>query len=407
MKDLFIFFGIIGGTFLLEDPTTLAVGSLIANKEVSFAFGFLALSLGIFLGDLGLYFFGYLCRRKIFSSKKTFFAPVTSQIAVARFLPGARTITFLAAGYDGFPLGKFLLIIFPSSVVWTLLLLSFTEQIFQLTNILPVWGNWLAGIFLLILVANLRTLMKVCSMAVLIVTVLLHHGLFFDRRDRKKLSRSLSRYCKLALRILDIEVTSNIDETDMAGKLVLSNHLSYLDVICLSSLYPSIYVTSVEIKETPLLGLICDLCGCLFTERRRSLRSPDLLEKELAGIQEVLDEGISLTLFPEGTSTNGETILPFKTTLLEGAVRSHVSVIPVLIRVEEVNGEKRSVKNADIVCWYGSMSFTPHFLKLCQSKGIKIRLTAMSQLETKNFSDRKELAAVAARSLHLSLEGHL
>lgn len=404
VSSLFIFFSIIGATFLLEDPATLTVGSLIAKKEVSFFFGFSALTLGIFLGDLGLYTLGYLFKEKIFSSKKSFLKPAGSQVALARFLPGARTITFLAAGYGGFPLKKFLLIILPSSVIWTLLLLLFTKQVFSLTHVLPNWGNWIVGLILIVSIVKFRTLMKVFSMITLITFVIIHHYFFLRNSGRRELSASLSRYCQIALRILDVQVNSQIQAKDFSGKLVVSNHMSYLDVICLSSVYPCVYVTSTEIQQTPVLGLLCELFGCIFTERRHALRNSDLREKELKEIQMILNEGVSLTLFPEGTSSNGQKVLPFKSTLFEGALRTQASTQTILLRYDEIRGEKFSAHNADVVCWYGKMGFIPHFIRLCDSKGIKASITAVAELKAVDYQDRKALASVAHRAIE---EAHL
>jgi 1-acyl-sn-glycerol-3-phosphate acyltransferase len=346
---------------------------------------------------------GFLFRRNIFKTKRTFYLPSTAQISLARFLPGARTVTFLASGFEGFPLTKFLLIIFPSSIIWTLLLLSFTTQILSALHFFPLWLNIVVGITLLVFVSKLRTIMKIAGMSLLVATLISHHFFIRGPEKRKKISLSLSRYCRVALKILDVTVEKAFDQKEVSGKLVLSNHMSYLDIICLSSIYPTLYVTSVEIRETPVLGLICELCGCLFTERRASKRIPEGLKIELQEIQGVLESGHSLTIFPEGTSSNGESLLPFKTPLLEAAFRAKTLVSPVILSYVEIAEAKFSALNRDVVCWYGSMGFVSHFLRLCDSRNIKVRLALLPDLDPKSFSDRKELGAMAHQVMHSRL----
>ena len=151
----------------------------------------------------------------------------------------------------------------------------------------------------------------------------------------------------------------DFDPALIKNKLVVSNHLSYLDVLCFSSLFPASYVTSVEIRETPVLGILCELCGCVFTERRRKFRTMDCHEQEIQRMEKTLSSGINLVLFPEGTSTTGEEILPFKTSLLE------VSGIflPMALKY-----------NSPAVPWYGEMTFIPHFWVLCGQEGLICRM---------------------------------
>lgn len=399
MSELARFFGIIGGTFILEDPTTLTVGALIANKEVSFAFGFSALTLGIFLGDLGLYALGILFQKKLLKTSKVFFLPTAGHIFLARFIPGTRTVTYIAAGHGKVPFKKFFYLSLPSSFIWTLLLIGFTQEIFSISQILPVWGNWLAGVFLLVCFIYWRLIVKLTGMMALIATLIVHH-LFLRNHDRRKMALSLSAYSRVALRLLGIEIQTNVNIEDFSGKLIVSNHMSYLDVICLSSIYPGLYVTSTDIQRTPVLGLICELCGCVFTERRLSKRTPIVAECELKEIHSVLSEGVSLTLFPEGTSTDGLRLLPFKSPLFEGALRAKVKLRPILLRYIEIDGIGFSKNNSDMVAWHGKMTFLPHFIRLCSLKTLKVQIAALDELDANEFADRKVLAREAQRLIH-------
>lgn len=373
--NLISYAGIIGATFILEDPTTIAVGSMINAGKIGFSEGFIALFIGIFLGDLGLYGVG-----RLFARKRKFFVPVTSQVVLARFLPGARTLTFLSCGHSRYPLPKFTLLIIPSIFIWTLLLLKATEEMLALYHSLPLWANIILGVMILFIVYHVKTIFKLGAMITLIGTYLIHHT--FSKGSRKELAASLSAYAKMALWILNIRLSTTLTKEETKNKLVLSNHISYLDILCLSSVYPTSYVTSVEIRETPVLGKLCELAGCLFTERRRGNNRN--IDGEINQMAEFLKDE-TLTLFPEGTSTNGESILPFRSSLLESAVRSGADVLPVVL----CYGEGKVV-----VPWTGKMTFLPHLIRVCRLKEVSVTIEASTVISSTQY-DRRELTDLA------------
>jgi|GEM_PF-3444861 len=149
MNDYSSVLGIIFSSFVLEDPTTLAVGSMISLNKLSFELGFIALTIGIFLGDLGLYLVGRVFRNKSYELK-----PTTMQIALARFLPGLRTVTFAASGYSQYDVTKFIVVTFLSSIVWTYLLLRFTDTMLVIFNYFPLWFNIFGGIMIMLFSLN-------------------------------------------------------------------------------------------------------------------------------------------------------------------------------------------------------------------------------------------------------------
>lgn len=141
-----LFLAIVVATFVLEDPATIAVGVLLAKGLVSWPFALVALGVGIFLGDVGLYGLGRGVRAGFFRQRAWSYRPTKFDLVLARFVPGLRTLTFGAAGFFRYPLGLFLLITFPSTVVWTGLLLAGTEHLVQQFSFVPWWGWALLGL---------------------------------------------------------------------------------------------------------------------------------------------------------------------------------------------------------------------------------------------------------------------
>jgi 1-acyl-sn-glycerol-3-phosphate acyltransferase len=97
--------------------------------------------------------------------------------------------------------------------------------------------------------------------------------------------------------------------------LLISNHVSYLDILVLSSLTPAVFVAKREVKSWPVMGLLAQMGGMVFIDRQRRMHVGEVNDK----IQNALNDGVLVVVFPEGTSSDGKTILPFKSSLLEPA----------------------------------------------------------------------------------------
>lgn len=139
--------------------------------------------------------------------------------------------------------------------------------------------------------------------------------------------------------------------------LLVTNHLSYVDVIVLASQFDCVFVAKSEIATWPLFGWLSRQMNTIFIDRQRKrdlLRVNRLLSAALAA-------GRSVVLFPEGTTTAGETVLPFKPGLLEPAVRAGRSVAYASLSYRTPFDEAPA---SEAVCWWGEMEFVPHLFKL-------------------------------------------
>jgi 1-acyl-sn-glycerol-3-phosphate acyltransferase len=205
----------------------------------------------------------------------------------------------------------------------------------------------------------------------------------------KWLAKITSIGSTIALSILGITVTVNnrpTGENALRKVLVISNHLSYLDIFIISSLFPSLYITSVEVQHMFFLGLMARLGGSIFIERR----SKTLLLNEIDRISDILKKGYTITLFPEGTSSNGDKVLPFKGALFKTAEKAAVPIQPICIKYTEINKKQITAKNRDYVFYYGDLEFFPHLLKLFFVRSTKVNLTFLEQ-QTNLQVDRKNL----------------
>lgn len=176
------------------------------------------------------------------------------------------------------------------------------------------------------------------------------------------------------------------------GKLIVSNHLGYLDVLVLASLSPAQFVTSVEVKDTPGLGYMARLGGCLFVERRNK----ENIDQEILKIRSSLEKGMNVLLFPEGTSTNGLDVQRFKSTMFTAVEDTLIEVIPIAIKyiaVDETRIETKSPNDLrDLVHWYGSMDFVKHLWKLCGTRTITVSLKQTGSITSSRGLTRRNLA---------------
>lgn len=223
----------------------------------------------------------------------------------------------------------------------------------------------------------MKGIFKFSLFCFLMILFVIHHTLvsvfiWNEKRRLKYYLRSISVTSKLALRILNVRVAYEGVRGEVNQKLLVANHLSYLDVLILFAEYPSLFITSTEIRDTFFLGRICRLAGCFFVERRKSMHTPETKHSELSMMKDKLNEGFNVFLFPEGTSSDGSCVLPFKGTFFQMAVDAEIDVQPLCL--------KYTGANKDVAPWYGDMTFPDHLLSLCRQNEINAKVVSLPTL---------------------------
>jgi len=165
------------------------------------------------------------------------------------------------------------------------------------------------------------------------------------------------------LRILGLRPEST-GELPSRGLLVC-NHLSYLDIPVLATLTPAIFVSKREVKGWPVLGWFALIAGTVFVQRERRSQAVEVAE----AIEHLLNQGALVVLFPEGTSSNGETLLPFKSALLEPAAHNRHPLSLGFLRYRLEDGDV-----AEDVCYWRDMTFVPHLLNLFTKRRVEAKV---------------------------------
>lgn len=204
----------------------------------------------------------------------------------------------------------------------------------------------------------------------------------------------LQRSCRRALRVLGVRVHAT--GAVPRGAVVAANHLGYLDILVLAAQAPAVFVAKREVRSWPIFGWFARRAGTRFIDRERRTD----VARVASEFTPVIARGANLVLFLEGTSTEGRTVLPFRSSLLEPVARAGWQAVPVALRyvVPAPHSAEREV------CWWGDMTLVPHLLGLAGLPRIEAVL-AWGEPAVES-GDRKALAVELHRAV-LSLRGEV
>ncbi|HVO95560.1 MAG TPA: lysophospholipid acyltransferase family protein [Terriglobales bacterium] len=213
--------------------------------------------------------------------------------------------------------------------------------------------------------------------------------------NRWKVISRLNRNFTLLLRmILNIKVTVTGDEGQLerGGYVIIANHVSYVDGIVLGSIFPILFVSKREVKSWPIIGQWNTLCGTIYINRQHKEQVGSLIDEMIGKLK----QEANILLFPEGTSTNGEKLLPFQTAPLAAPLRNRSIIVPVTIAYKSLDDEPVGAANRDAIYWYGDMEFLTHFWQLLGHRSIEVLVTIQPKMECFRYRDdsagRKKLA---------------
>lgn len=185
----------------------------------------------------------------------------------------------------------------------------------------------------------------------------------------------------VAIAGIDIEV---LGEPPTPPFFLVTNHLGYVDIAALRATVKGVFVAKVEVKQWFIAGRIVRDMGIIFIDRNNRRDIP----RAGAEIIRKLSDGEGVIVFPEGTSTKGEDILPFNSSFFEFASRTDLPVSYASISYRTPEGEPPA---SMMVCWWEDISFMAHLFRLFTLK----RFTAILDFGEESVvnTDRKQLAA--------------
>lgn len=199
-------------------------------------------------------------------------------------------------------------------------------------------------------------------------------------------------YHRILLRMIGVRV--HVRGTPAADRplLILANHASWLDIPVVGSLTPLFFVAKSEVAGWPLIGLLAKFQRTVFVDRQRR-HATGAVNREIAGR---LADGDPVVLFAEGTSSDGNRVLPFRTALV-GAAReafaagTEVVVQPLAVSYVRLQGLPMGRSHRPVAAWFGDMELAPHLMDVLRHGAIDVEVSFGSPVRLDAAHDRKSV----------------
>lgn len=195
---------------------------------------------------------------------------------------------------------------------------------------------------------------------------------------------------KLFLRIARIKLVVTGTLSHHRPLMLVSNHVSYMDIPILASVASVRFTPKVEIARWPVIGFFCRVMDCVFIDRRVSSTG-----RNKKALEETLRRGEVIGLFPEGTTGDGKRVLPFRSSYFSLCELGHgktVAVQPTTLSYSRVNGLPIDSVQMPRIAWYGDMLLLPHILDFLKLGSVNVELRFHEAMTLDKFGSRKEMA---------------
>jgi len=209
-------------------------------------------------------------------------------------------------------------------------------------------------------------------------------------------SRWVVRLCGARLKVSGQPLSDELENTGITpgsnGRMLLSNHISWIDIFAINAAMPCRFVAKAEIVRWPIIGGMVAHSGTLFIERGRRRAVATVNE----AVQDHLRAGESIGIFPEGTTTRGDRLLSFHSNLMAPALEVRCPVWPVGLRYTERG------KFSDAAAFVGDMGLVTSLARMLVAKDLEIEVAFLPALGTAAYENRHTLA----RAAHAALSEH-
>ncbi len=244
----------------------------------------------------------------------------------------------------------------------------------------------------------IRALIKITAMAFWLLFIILT-GYIYVKIYKQQPNRLLHTYWKVWGWIIGLKITSPKDFKIGNKTVFTSNHISYLDIIVSGAVFNPVFIGKKEIKSWPIFGFAsAKIAGIFYIDRRRSQIINE--KKRLVSFVENVER--NLLFFPEGTTSEGKDLLPFKAAIFDTLLSAKGAKIqPVSIRYTHLNGKKITTKfGRREIAWYNDVNpekypsppLLSHLWQLLKYKSVTVEVAVSKKtIPVSGFSNRKTL----------------
>ncbi len=206
-------------------------------------------------------------------------------------------------------------------------------------------------------------------------------------------------YHRALARLLGIEINVHGPRPGKGPAFVIANHVSWLDIIVLSSVAPVSFVAKQEISRWPFFGTLARLQRTVFVDRDR--RHSTGTERDT--ISDRLKEGGMIALFPEGTSGDGRSVLPFRSSYFGAVHDPEIPVVPVTLAYTKSWGLPLTPRELPRYAWYGDMDLPPHLWNAIAEGPLSVEVIFHPAETLAHAKARKELSAATEKTIRAGL----
>lgn len=221
----------------------------------------------------------------------------------------------------------------------------------------------------------------------------------FPSLGRDEKLTEIQNWSQRTLRVMGVKVllSAGLEHTSRphTPQLLVANHVSWLDVLVIQSLQPSVFVAKKEVRAWPVVGAMAHACEVVFVDRS----SPSSARKMVQDVTDALTRGYRVAGFPEGTSSEGHEVRLFHANLFEAAIDCGVEVQPIALRyIHEATGA-----HCQVAAFVGDIGFVESLHKVMCASSITVSLHIGAPLSPQGHS-RRTLAHLSHRSVSTQLE---
>lgn len=220
------------------------------------------------------------------------------------------------------------------------------------------------------------------------------------RRPKTREARAdwLYRFASRAVRRMGIEVNA-VGAIPERGAII-ANHLGYMDIVAFAALHPCVFVAKAEMESWPVLGWMTTMAGTVYVARGHGGSAA----RARGAMQSAMAAGLPVAFFPEGTTSDGSTLLKFHTGLLAQAMSSGFPVTAAHVRYSLGAGNAAGISVAKDMCYWGDAKMVPHVFRFLGLRGAKVEIRFAEQpIRFSGDVLHRKLAAMEARAAVLEL----
>lgn len=229
----------------------------------------------------------------------------------------------------------------------------------------------------------LLRLLRLLRVFMLLLQGLYFAGVHFPKADNRQRRQFKRRWSRRLLDCLAIRLDASAPRALPERCLLVANHISWVDIFAIQSLHPAVFVAKAEIRHWPLVGRLCAGAGTIFIERGRSAAA----RRVNARLAHCLQQGTAGAIFPEGTTTPGRDVAPFRGALFQAAIDADAVVQPIVIRYHDGQGH-----HSDAADYVGETGFLQSLWSVVSAASLAVELHFLEPVPARNQS-RQSLAS--------------